>query len=125
MQAEDIDQIAENADNLINILQSIKQAKKLKDTSSDLLIQNVPAQIHAISPQQTQIQAEEVEVEQVTAPKDDFWDNHTHSPLVQKQKTTEPSIDKDNDDRDELELDQFNLNHKKAEQDEEDFWGDS
>ena len=91
MPMNDIDQIAANADNLIEILQGIKQKKLEADmqaaaeNGSQDAVPIADTQNFAALNDSLPLQSDQTPVQNTDkAPQrsnDDFWDNHTHSPL--------------------------------------------
>ena len=73
----DIDQIAANADNLISILQSIKQRnQQLKASESNTASVLAPP----VEEAGAAASANDGSPTPWAKKTDDFWDNHTHSP---------------------------------------------
>ena len=73
----DIDQIAENADNLISILQSIKQRNQQRKASES---NTAPVPAPPVEEAGAAASANEGSPTPWAKKADDFWDNHTHSP---------------------------------------------
>ena len=68
----DLDQIAANADNLISILQSIKQ----KNLTNTKVTPNFASTVPSVEQEEQRQPTPVVKKEEA----EDFWDNHTHSP---------------------------------------------